>query len=136
MRVFFDNCTSPVLATTLHGFVQHHGHEATHIKDLPCGRHAPDVVWMAYLAETGADWLVVTGDLRISRNKAERVAFRQAGLKGCILAPAFQGFPMHQQASFLLWRWPDVVLASKNFAAPFLFELPANRTAKLRQIPL
>ncbi|WP_202311087.1 PIN-like domain-containing protein [Mesorhizobium sp. L-8-10] len=48
MNVLFDNCTSPVLATTLHGFIQHFGHAAYHIKDVPGlsnGRHSADLEW-------------------------------------------------------------------------------------------
>ncbi|KAB1068819.1 PIN-like domain-containing protein [Methylobacterium planeticum] len=136
MRIFLDNCTSPVLASTLHGFVQHLGHSAEHIKDLPCGRSAPDVVWIEYLAATDDDWLVITGDLRIQRNPAERRAFRNAGLKGLVLANAYQSTPMHQQVSFFLWRWPDVEDLIRITRAPFLFEMPMARKSRLRSLPL
>lgn len=106
--MFFDNCTTPVLAETLDGYLRHRGDSASHIRDLSCGRHAADLDWMAYLAGTGDDWLVVTGDKRIHNNKAERAAFRQAGLKGLVLAAGYQKTPIHQQASFLIWRWPDI----------------------------
>lgn len=136
MRIFFDNCISPVLAYTLNGFVSHLGHDAVHIKDLPCGRDAADVAWIAFLSESFAEWLVFTGDLRIHRNRAERLAFRQAGLRGIVLASAYQGFPVNQQASFLLWRWPDIVDVIRLQEPPFLFELPANRTSRIRSLPL
>ena len=58
MKVFFDNCLSPVLASTLHGFVRHLRHDAVHIMDLPCGRHAKDEEWIAYLAGTREDYLM------------------------------------------------------------------------------
>ena len=136
MRIFFDNCTSPVLATTLNGFVLHRGHSADHIRDLPCGRSAPDVVWIDYLRQSGDDWLVVTGDLRIQRNPAERRAFRNAGLKGLVLANAYQSTPLNRQASFLLWRWLDIEALTRIARAPFLFELPITRTSRLRSLPL
>jgi hypothetical protein len=136
LKVFFDNCTSPTLAATLNGFVQHLGHAAIHIKDLPCGRHAADLAWIDHLAQSGDDWLVMTGDGRIQKNRAERFAFRQAGLKGLVFAPAFQKIAMNQRASFLLWRWPDIEGIARLTAAPFLFELPANRSSRLRPLPL
>jgi hypothetical protein len=135
LRVFLDNCTSPVLAATLDGFLAHLGHGAVHIRDLPCGRSAPDTEWMRHLSQTGDDWLVITGDGRIQRNRAERIAFRQAGLKGLVLAPAYQKTPLHQQASLLLWRWPDIA-GLLRFAPPFLFELPMSRSGGLRPLPL
>ncbi|MER2198094.1 PIN-like domain-containing protein [Methylobacterium brachiatum] len=136
MRVFFDNCTSPVLAETLNGYLRHRSDSASHIRDLPCGRHASDLDWMAYLAGTGDDWLVVTGDKRIHNNKAERAAFRQAGLKGLVLAAGYQKTPIHQQASFLIWRWPDIDGLLENLRPPFLFEIPMKRQAGFRQLPV
>lgn len=135
MRVFFDNCTSPVLAETLNGYLRHRSDSASHIRDLPCGRHASDLDWMAYLAGTGDNWLVVSGDKRIQKNKAERAAFRQAGLKGFVLASGYQKTPIHQQASFLIWRWPDIDGLLK-LAPPFLFEIPMHRQAGFRQLPV
>lgn len=136
MRAFFDNCTSPTLAATIDGFVRHRAHGAVHIRDLPCGRHATDIEWIQYLASTGDDWLVITGDGRIQKNRAERLAFRQAGLRGFVLAPAYQKTPLHHQASFLLWRWLDVEDLIRLTAAPFLFELPMSRTSQIRALSL
>ncbi|MCJ2127383.1 hypothetical protein [Methylobacterium sp. E-045] len=135
MRVFFDNCTSPVLAETLDGYLSHRKSSASHIRDLACGRHASDLEWMSYLAGTGDDWLVITGDGRIKDNKAERAAFRQAGLKGLVLAPAYQKTPINQQASFLMWRWPDIDILLR-LAPPFLFEIPMNRHSGIKQLPV
>ena len=125
-----------MLAATLNGYVQHLGHDAVHIRDLPCGSHAADTEWITFLQHSGDDWLVYTGDLRIQKNHAERQAFRQAGLKGIVLAPAYQTFKVYQQASRLLWRWPDIEETIRRFKAPFLFELPVTNSGRLRSLPL
>ena len=90
MKVFFDNCTSPVLAQTLNGFLIHRRQCASHIKDLACGRDATDEAWIAFLERSGEPWIVITGDLRIQRNRALREAFRRARLRGLVFAPAYQ----------------------------------------------
>ncbi|MEE7458061.1 hypothetical protein MPAR168_20205 [Methylorubrum populi] len=136
MRVFFDNCTSPVLAESLGGYLRHRKDSAAHIRDLPCGRNASDLQWMAYLASTGDDWLVVTGDGRIRKNAAERAAYRQARLKGIVLAPAYQKTSINQQASFLIWRWPDIDALLRLTEPPYLFELPMTRDSKIRSLPI
>jgi hypothetical protein len=137
VKILFDNCTSPILASTLNGFVSARDHVAIHIRDAPCGRDATDEQWIAML---GADqiqrWIVVTGDGRLSRNKPERVAFRSAGLFGFVLAPAYQKTPLHQVASFLLWRWPEMEQLVGLVGGAALYELPMNRSGKLKQIPL
>jgi len=53
-------------------------------------RFGADTVWIEMLDKSKEDWIVITGDGRIERNKAERTAFRQAMLKGFVLAPAYQ----------------------------------------------
>lgn len=136
MKFFFDNCTSPVLASTFHGYVDHLGHSAHHIRDLPCGRDAPDVAWMKMLAEDDALWVVMTGDDRIRKNRAERTAFRAAELRGFVLAPAYQKTPLHQTASFLLWRWKDIMNLMELVEGVWLYELPMSRTTRMRTLPL
>ncbi|MEQ9639516.1 MAG: hypothetical protein RIM84_05775 [Alphaproteobacteria bacterium] len=134
MKFFFDNCTSPVLASTFHGFVSHYGHAAVHIKDLPCGRDAPDVEWIRMLGTDEALWVIITGDDRIRRNRAEQTAFRVARLRGFVLHPSYNKTPMHEAASFLLWRWQGMKDLMELVEDVWLFELPMNRRARMRQL--
>ena len=77
------------------------------MSDYGFGQDTEDEEWITRLGEDKpTDWIVVTGDKRITKNKAERAAWVKAGLRGFVLAPAFQKTPVHQQAALLLWRWP------------------------------
>ena len=136
MKVFIDNNLSPTLAATINGFLQHSGGSAAHIRDLPCGRDAADVVWIEMLAREPDEWIVITGDLRIQRNRAERLAFRAARLKGFVLASGLARMATNQIAATLLWRWPDIERFVALTAAPFLFEVPVKRSAQMRSLPL
>jgi hypothetical protein len=80
--------------------------------------------------------MVVTGDDRIRKNKAERAAFHAAELSGFVLAPAYQKTPINQVASFLLWRWPEMEQLFGLITGPALHELPMSRSSKIRQLPL
>ncbi len=91
---------------------------------------------MEMLAASDDRWIVVTGDGRIAKNKPERHAFRAAGLFGFVLAPAYQRTPVHQIASLLLWRWPEMEKLTALVGGPALYELPINRRSKIRQLPL
>ena len=66
----------------------------------------------------------------------ERAAYRAAELFGLVLAPAYQKTPMHQCASFLLWRWPDVEQLMNLVGGAALYELPLSRSSKLKPLPL
>jgi hypothetical protein len=136
VKVFFDNCTSPGLATTLDGFIRSAGQSAHHIKDLPCGRHATDLEWIKMLESERRVWIVVTGDDRIRKNKATRAAYRDADLSGFVLARAYQKTPMHKVASFIIWRWPEMEQLFELVGGAALYELPMNRSGKIKQLPL
>ena len=81
-------------------------------------------------------WMVVTGDDRIRKNKAERAAYRSAELSGFVLAAAYQKTPIHQVASFLLWRWPEMEQLFTLVGGAALYELPMSRSSKIEPLPL
>jgi hypothetical protein len=139
VNVLFDNCTAPILASTLHGFIQHEGHSALHIRDvieLPNGRHSSDIEWIEFLRRSNGEWIFISGDGRVLRNSAERAALRSAGLHGFILAPAYQKTPLHQVAAILIWRWPEMLQITKLIQPPSMHEVPINKNTKLRNLPL
>jgi hypothetical protein len=139
VNVLFDNCTAPVLATTLDGFVHAFGHRAFHIKDLPglpAGRNSTDLEWIRYLKNAPEEWVFVTGDRRVLKNAAERAALRSAGLHGFVLAPAYQKTPLHQTASMIIWKWPEIEAIIKLVAAPSMHEIPIRKASKLQSLPL
>ena len=125
MKVLFDNCTSPVMASTLDGFIRSSGHKAIHIRELPL-QDPKDVEWIDYLARTGDPWLVITGDQRIRRNKAEAQAFRRANLRGVVLAPAYQKTPMSRCCAVIVDRWPTLYDTIRRFDPPFMLEIGIN----------
>lgn len=139
MNVLFDNCTAPVFATTLDGYISHYGHHALHLKDLPGlkgGRHATDLDWIEYLRSHGQVWIFISGDGRLLKNPAERAALRSAGLHGFVLAPAYQKTPLHQVAATLVWKWPEIEQVTTLVAAPAIHEIPIKKGGKLKSLPL
>ncbi|MCG2632848.1 hypothetical protein L6654_40375 [Bradyrhizobium sp. WYCCWR 13023] len=130
MKVFFDNCTSPVFAGSLNALIEQDDDEAHHVRRMPAYGFADsttDVEWISKLGADNAVWIVITGDQRIRKNLAERAAWKKAGLKGFVLAPAYQKTPVNQCASVLLWRWPEMKTFITSAAPGSMFELPINR---------
>jgi hypothetical protein len=76
----------------------------------------------------------MTADDRIHRSKAERAAWKAAGLKGYVLARGFQKTPVHQTASTLIWRWPEMRSFISSAARGSRFELPVGRTSGFRPL--
>jgi hypothetical protein len=131
VRVFFDNCTSPILANALNALIEPFGLKARHIRFMPDYRFSAatlDEEWISSLgADNPADWVVITGDHRIRKNRAERAAWIRANLKGFVLAKSYQKTPINQCASILLWRWPEMEQFIRLAAPGSMFELPINR---------
>tara|TARA_Y100000815_G_scaffold238759_1_gene233247 strand:+ start:86 stop:505 length:420 start_codon:yes stop_codon:yes gene_type:complete len=137
VNVFFDNCTSPVLARTLDGFISNFDDRAFHIGDIsgmPNGRNASDLDWIRFLKSSNTHWIFISNDRRILKNSAERIALRAAGLHGFVFAQGYQKMPTHQAASNLIWRWPDIVHITELVQAPAMHEIPVSRGAKLRSL--
>ena len=130
MNIFFDNCTSPVFAECLDALVRPNGHRARHVRFMPdygFAHNTADVDWIARLASDPAVWIVVTGDQRIRKNLAERAAWIRAGLRGFVLASAYQKTPVNECASVLLWRWPTMEKFISAVAPGSMFEISINR---------
>lgn len=139
MKVFFDNCTAPLLASALHGYISHYQHAAYHIKDVPGlkqGRNSTDLEWINHLRHRPENWIFISGDGRILKNQAERTALRHAGLHGFILAPAYQRTPLNQVAAIIIWKWPEILKVTDLLAPPSMHEIPIGRNTKLRQLPV
>ncbi|MEX1107559.1 MAG: hypothetical protein WEC00_01485 [Dongiaceae bacterium] len=139
MNVFFDNCTSPVFASTLHGYISHYSHGAYHMMNvagLPNGRDSSDIEWIQFLRQSAALWIFVSGDRRVLKNPAERAALRSAGLHGFILAPAYQKTPLSQVAATIVWKWPEIEAVTGLLAAPTMHEIPIGKNSRLRSLPL
>lgn len=97
-------------------------------------RHSADIEWIEYLKRK-KDWIFVTGDFRLLKNKAERAALRGSGLYGFILATGYQKLPDHHVASNLIRKWPEVENLVKAVGSS-IFEIPVSRGAKLKPLPL
>ena len=123
------------MANTLRGYLAHTSHEVHHARELSL--HAkPDIEWMHHLSSTGDEWLVVSGDGRISRNKAERAAYRRAGLRGVVLAPAYQKTPMGRCCGILVAKWDGLLDFINSIEPPYLVEMSINLTPRYKVLPL
>ncbi len=95
------------MARTLDGYLSGTNHSAEHIRDIGMAA-AKDVEWISHLHSTDEEWLVVTGDTRLRKNKAEREAFKRANLKGFILKPAYQKTPMAKCCGIFVAKWDSM----------------------------
>lgn len=136
MNVLIDENLPPRLATTLDGFIREDGHGAYSLREK-YGPGVRDETWIADLRRDADDWIVISGDLRITRDRAIRTVFRSSGLRGFFLASGWRrSLRLHEKAGLLLMRWPEIEQQALLVAGGACFEVPLRRSAKLRASPL
>lgn len=110
MNLFFDNNISPRLARTVKAFfAEKRGeHDAFHLKDL-FPPNATDVEWFHGLTERGMNWVIVTSDLRITKNKYELIAWQESGYPILFLAKGWTNLSKFDYVSKFFHHLPHVL---------------------------
>lgn len=121
MNVFFDHNLSHALAEALQAlFRDEHTIVALEHK-FP--RNIADIDWIRALHAEG-HWIIISGDLRITRNKAERHVFQASNLTGFFMAPALKKARVIKQLERLCALWDNIIGLSKLAQPGGLYELP------------
>lgn len=106
MRFFFDACIAPRIAESLAVLAAGNGQHVEHLTVRFDGA-TPDVEWIRALAAEG-DWIIISADPRISRNRIEQAAWQESGLTAFFFVD-FSRRRFWDQANEIVSRWPDIV---------------------------
>ncbi len=128
MKFFFDNHLAPKLAHGLNQMVEPQ-HSVVHLKDDFPG-NTEDVVWMQALAKE-ADLVIVTADIRISRNPHEVLAWKQAGHTIFFLKPGWVNLPFWDQANKFTKCFPDLIKIAERAERGSAFFVTVNGKIEL-----
>ena len=92
----------------------------------------PDIDWIGELANE-RDWIIISGDPRITRNPVEKKAWLDSGITGFFLGWGWASLPLWQQASVLLRWWPQIIAKAKKFprGAGFIAPVKSNQFIEL-----
>ncbi len=130
MKVLVDENLSPALARALAALFAGE-HEVVHIR-ARYGAGVTDTRWIPELSREGR-WIVISGDRRITRNRAEYAAFRASQMVGFFLSKSLQKAPVVKQMERLLALWPVIESQASLVAGGAMFELPM-KSSRLRQL--
>jgi hypothetical protein len=133
MRFFFDRCMSPRLAKMVNAYeidhtAQHHNfdsrfHEMT-----------TDVEWLTAIGADEPPWVILSGDGRILKNRAERQVLREVNLTFFCMSRQW----MHMRIEEIAWKfikvWPDIVRTAKvSVTTPKIFEISGGHGLKIEE---
>ena len=112
MRFFFDSCISENLAKAF--TILENKNKIQHLHWL-FPRDTPDTEWIAHLAREG-DWVIVSGDMRITRNPEERHAWRESGLTAFFFSgKGITEFRHWKQVEVLAKWWPLITEEARDY---------------------
>lgn len=99
-------------------------HEVVHLRDK-FRANEEDVVWMKSLAAE-EDWVIVTADVRISRNPHEVRAWRQAGHTIFFLKPGWTDLTFWEQANKFTRCFPEIIVTAERAERAAAFAVTVN----------
>jgi hypothetical protein len=132
MNFFFDRCMPHRLARMVDAYET--DHTVRHHDDDPRFKESTtDVEWLTALAADDPRWIIVSGDGRILKNRAERAALEEANLSCVCLTKAWMNMAIHEFAWKFLRVWPEIAENAK-VGVPSIFEVAGGRALKVTLI--
>lgn len=132
MRFFLDNCIAPAIAQALAILAEREGYPPLTYLRQKFAPETPDIEWITQLGNEG-DWVIVSGDPRISRGRHEREAWLESGLTAFFLAKGWMNQKLWDQAWQLIRWWPHIVAQAQAVRPGAGFLVPWNGT-KFQQL--
>ena len=111
---------SPAIAQALHALFRP-VHEVVALRDKFDAK-VSDEEWIRALNAEGR-WIVISGDRRITRNKAEYAAFRNSRLIGFFLSRGLHKAKVTKQTERLLALWDRIETLATTVEGGAMFEL-------------
>lgn len=130
MKVLIDENLPPALARALEAIFAGQ-HKVLHLRQK-FGAGVTDIEWISTLNQEG-NWIVISGDRRITRNKAEYHAFRNSKLIGFFLSPALHKAKSIKQLERILALWENLEKLCATVGGGAMFEMPIKST-RLKQL--
>lgn len=127
MKFFFDNNLPPRLVKALASLDT--DSELIHLRSKFTADVA-DEVWIPALKEEGG-WVVVSGDITITRNKGQLQIWRESGMTGFFLARGWMSLDLMEQASKFIRIWPKIVSAAGKYPTGKIFSVQVNGRIKV-----
>ncbi len=134
MRFFFDRNMSPHLARMVDALEREHSARSYYDDDRFTDT-TPDVEWIRVLAADDPPWIIISGDGRILKNRAELAALKEAGLTFFCLSRTWLHMSLHEQAWKFIKAWPEVVENAQG-TSPRIFEISGGAGLKVERVPL
>ena len=115
MRYFFDRSAPIGLAKMVRAIDEKRFKIVHHDEDGRFSETTTDIEWMQAIAADGSpNWIVISGDGHILKNKVERQVLEETKLVFFCLDGPWQEMPIHEQAWKFMKVWPKITETAKT----------------------
>jgi len=134
VKFFFDSNISEHIAAALNALGEKYDYPPiTSQRGLPrdsvLAATKKDWEWLPKLAEDGSDWVIISGDVRISAGMHEAAAWLASGLTAFFLASGWGNLNFWDQTISLLKWWPHIVKQAQKTPAGAGYIVPVKMPA-------
>jgi len=128
MNFFFDNCISPKYAEAMKILSERKGYKIFHLMDKFDRSNVRDEEWISTLATEG-NWIIISGDTRITKGKAEKKAWSESKLTAFFFEDKWASRSFWTQISELIRVWPLIEDEIKKgaYAKGYLMPFKSNK---------
>ena len=130
MKVMVDENLPPPMAKALAALFAGK-HEVVHLREK-FGSAVKDTEWIGALNAEG-HWVIISADRRITKNKAERQAFKSSKLVGFFLSSGLQKAELTKLVERLMALWETIETQAELVDGGAMFEIPMT-SSKLNVI--
>lgn len=134
MRFFLDNCLAPAFARALDALAEAAAYPSVVHSRSKFPPATTDVEWIRALGRE-RDWVIVSGDPRITRHRHEREAWVESGLTAFFLTKGWMNLKLWDQAWHLVRWWPMLVEQARRIRPGAGFFVPL-KGRRLEQFPV
>ena len=124
---------SPYHAKGLHSLSEKFDDQVVHLRTM-FDAATSDTDWIKALGAEG-QWIIISGDGRITRSPAERAAWHESKLTAFFFAEPFTEGGYWKQAAALVTWWPRIREQARKTPAGHGFQLPKHGKELKRLYP-
>jgi hypothetical protein len=139
VKFFFDNNIAFHMAKALNALGERQGYppivsQREMAGDSPLSGHTKDWQWMPRLAAQNEGWIIVSGDVNISKRMHEKAAWLESGLTAFFLGDGWADRKFWDQIMILMRWWPRIVEQARATpkGAGYIVPLSGNEFRVLR----
>lgn len=131
MKILIDHNLSPRLAAALNAFFVEDGFNFYSLREKFSVDATDEEIFVKWRA-AGGD-LLISGDIRITKNRLQKKAFKESGLIGLFFNRTVLALAPNKQAAIIINLWEDIIQELKAAQIGTIFIMGPNGRIEIKE---